>query len=492
MSRYVMAIDQGTTGSTVMILSETLEVVGKGYSEFPQIYPKPGWVEHDPEEIWNSVVVSIQKALLNAKLDGSAISAIGITNQRETVLLWDRATGKPVHNAIVWQCRRTAPICSELKAAGLEPMYREKTGLLLDPYFSGTKARWLLEQNNAWKTEAAAGSLCLGTIDSFLVWRLSGGQAHVTDVSNASRTLMMDIHKLAWSDELLEPLGVPRAILPEIRGNAEVYGQTVATGPLPAGIPIAGMAGDQQAALFGQACFKVGQAKCTYGTGAFLLVNTGSEAVPSERGLLTTVGWKLGDSVTYALEGSVFIAGAAVQWLRDELKIIGASPEVESLAASVPDSGGVVFVPALAGLGAPHWNAEARGLIWGLTRGSNQGHIARATLEGVAFMTNDVLQAMSDDLGRPIVGLKVDGGASANKLLMQFQADLLQNRIVRPEMIETTALGAAFLGGLGAGIWSSTDDILGVWREDAHFDPGMSEEQRSEHLSRWKEAVSRA
>ncbi len=351
MSRYVMAIDQGTTGSTVMILSETLEVVGKGYSEFPQIYPKPGWVEHDPEEIWNSVVVSIQKALLHAKLDGSAISAIGITNQRETVLLWDRATGKPVHNAIVWQCRRTAPICSELKAAGLEPMYREKTGLLLDPYFSGTKARWLLEQNEVWKTEAAAGSLCLGTIDSFLVWRLSGGQAHVTDVSNASRTLMMDIHKLEWSDELLKPLGVPRSILPEIRGNAEVYGQTVATGPLPAGIPIAGMAGDQQAALFGQACFKVGQAKCTYGTGAFLLVNTGS--------------------------GSVFIAGAAVQWLRDELKIISTSPEVESLAASVPDSGGVVFVPALAGLGAPHWNAEARGLIWGLTRGSNQGHIAQ-------------------------------------------------------------------------------------------------------------------
>lgn len=492
MSRYVMAIDQGTTGSTVMILSETLEVVGKGYCEFPQIYPQPGWVEHDPEEIWNSVVVSMEKALANAKLEGSDISAIGITNQRETVLLWDRATGKPVHNAIVWQCRRTASICAELKEAGLEPKYREKTGLLLDPYFSGTKVRWILEQNEAWKTEAAAGTLCAGTIDSFLVWRLSGGEAHVTDVSNASRTLMMDIHTLDWSDELLEPLHVPRAILPEIRSNAEVYAHTVPTGPLPAGIPIAGMAGDQQAALFGQACFQIGEAKCTYGTGAFLLVNTGSEVVPSKQGLLTTVAWKLGNETTYALEGSVFIAGAAVQWLRDELKMIDSSPEVESLAASVPDSGGVVFVPALAGLGAPHWNSEARGLIWGLTRGSNQGHIARATLEGVAFMTHDVLQAMSDDLGRPIEGLKVDGGACANGLMMQFQADLLQNRIVRPEMIETTALGAAFLGGLGAGIWSSTEDILGVWREDAHFDPDMTDEERSAHLGRWKEAVSRA
>ncbi len=492
MSRYVMAIDQGTTGSTVVILSESLEICGKASCEFPQIYPQAGWVEHDPEDVWNSVLTAMKGALEAAKLEGSAISAIGITNQRETSLFWDRATHKPIHNAIVWQCRRTADICTELKGEGLEPLYKEKTGLVLDPYFSGTKARWVLEQDESWMRRARAGELAFGTIDTYLVWRLSGGQAHVTDVSNASRTLMMDIHSLAWSDELLEPLGVPRAVLPEIRGNAEVYGHTVPTGPLPAGIPIAGMAGDQQAALFGQACFQVGEAKCTYGTGAFLLVNTGSEVVPSQQGLLTTVAWRLGDTTTYALEGSVFIAGAAVQWLRDELQIIDTSPEVEALAASVPDSGGVVFVPALAGLGAPHWRADARGMIWGLTRGSNRAHIARATLEGVAFMTHDVLQSMSDDLGRPLGTLKVDGGASMNGLLMQFQADLLQSQIVRPEMIETTALGAAFLAGLGAGIWSSTDDILGVWREDVHFDPNMNDVTRQQHLEHWYKAVAMA
>lgn len=489
MSRYVMAIDQGTTGTTVILLDETLHVVGKGYCEFPQIYPQAGWVEHDPEEIWNSVVVATQQALQSARIDGSSVAAIGITNQRETCMLWDRATGQPLHHAIVWQCRRTADICQHLKAQGLEPLFRSKTGLVLDPYFSGTKVRWLLQQNPTWQTWAEEGRICFGTVDSFLVWRLTGGSVHVTDVSNASRTLMMDLHSLDWSNDLLAAFNVPRAILPNIRGNAEVYGHTVASGPFPAGIPIAGMAGDQQAALFGQACFQIGEAKCTYGTGAFLLVNTGQQAIPSQQGLLTTVAWRLGGITTYALEGSVFIAGAAVQWLRDQLHIIDTSPAVEALAASVPDSGGVVFVPALAGLGAPHWRADARGLIWGITRGTSQGHIARATLEGVAFMVHDVLQAMSDDLHRPLGTLKVDGGACANNLMMQFQADLLQSPIVRPDMIETTALGAAFLAGLGSGVWASTQDLLGVWKQNASFQPQMSPEQRQQHLARWHQAV---
>lgn len=490
MSRYVMAIDQGTTGSTVMILDESLHVRGKANFEYEQIYPQAGWVEHDPEAIWASVQKAMAKSFEEAGVSGADIAAIGITNQRETSVIWEKATGKPVHNAIVWQCRRSAAICAQMKEEGLESLYKERTGLVLDPYFSGTKVRWLFEHDPGLRARAEAGELCFGTIDTYLVWRLTGGAAHVTDVSNASRTLMMDIHTLSWSDALLGPLGVPKAMLPEIRGNAEVYGETVADGPLPAGIPIAGMAGDQQAALFGQACFAEGEAKCTYGTGAFLLVNTGDKPVASDAGLLTTVGWRIGDKTTYALEGSVFIAGAAVQWLRDQLQIIDTSPEVEQLAASVPSSDGVVFVPALAGLGAPHWRAEARGLLWGMTRGTTRAHIARATLEGVAFMTNDVLQAMADDLGRPLSGLKVDGGASANALLMQFQSDLLQAEIVRPEMIETTALGAAFLAGLGAGIWSSVDDIRQSWRKDRSFSPSMDDATRSEHLTRWQQAVS--
>lgn len=492
MSRYVMAIDQGTTGTTVILLDETLHMAGKGYCEFPQIYPKAGWVEHDPEAIWNSVLVAAERALESAQVDASAIAAIGITNQRETCLLWDRATGTPLYNAIVWQCRRTADVCQHLKAQGLEPLYRQKTGLVLDPYFSGTKVHWLLQQNESWKSWAEAGQICFGTIDSFLVWRLTGGASHVTDVSNASRTLLMDIHTLDWSDELLQPLQIPRTILPEIRGNAEIYGYTVASSAFPAGIPIAGMAGDQQAALFGQACFQEGEAKCTYGTGAFLLVNTGQQAIPSEHGLLTTVAWRLGDTTTYALEGSVFIAGAAVQWLRDQLHFFETSGDIEALAASVPDNGGVVFVPALAGLGAPHWRADARGLIWGITRGTTQAHIARATLEGVACMVHEVLQAMSDDLRRPLDILKVDGGACANNLMMQFQADLLQSPIVRPEMIETTALGAAFLAGLGCGLWSSTQDVLGVWRKDAAFVPTITLEQRQKYLAQWHLAVQKA
>lgn len=492
MSEYVIAIDQGTTGSTVVVLDTQLNIRGKANCEYEQIYPQAGWVEHNPEAIWNSVLQAMEQAFEKAGIQGSEVAAIGITNQRETSVVWDRTTGKPLHNAIVWQCRRSTEICQQMKEDGLEPLYRERTGLVLDPYFSGTKVRWLFEQHPEWLERAEAGELCFGTIDTYLVWRLTGGHAHVTDVSNASRTLMMDIHTLDWSDDLLKPLGVPRAILPSIRGNAEVYGHTVAQGSLPAGIPIAGMAGDQQAALFGQACFDEGEAKCTYGTGAFLLVNTGGQPVPSERGLLTTVGWKLGEQTTYALEGSVFIAGAAVQWLRDQLSMIDTSPEVEALAASVPDSDGVVFVPALAGLGSPHWRAEARGLMWGITRGTSRAHIARATLEGVGYMTHDVLQAMSDDLGRPLTGLKVDGGASLNALLMQFQSDLLQTNIVRPQMIETTALGAAFLAGLGAGIWSSLDEIRAVWKEDQVFTPQMTAEERSQRLDTWNRVVAMA
>ncbi len=492
MSQYVMSIDQGTTGSTVIILDKDLNVRGRANVEFPQIYPKPGWVEHDPEEIWSSVERAIELSLEEAGLTGKDISAIGITNQRETTVLWEKSTGKPLHNAIVWQCRRTAEICDELKEKGLEELYRKKSGLVLDPYFSGTKLRWLLDNVEGTQERAEKGELLFGTIDTYLVWRLSGGKAHVTDVSNASRTLLMDLETLQWSEELMKPLNIPQAVLPEIRSNAEVYAETDGNGVLPAGIPIAGMAGDQQAALFGQACFEEGEAKCTYGTGAFLLVNTGSSVHHSEHGLLSTVAWKVGDKTTYALEGSVFIAGAAVQWLRDELKIIDSAPEIEELAKTVEDSGGVVFVPAFAGLGAPHWRSEARGLLWGLTRGSNRGHIARATLEGIAHTVHEVLDAMAADMGHPLVALKVDGGASANGILMQYQADLLQANISRPQMLDTTALGAAFLAGLGAGIWSSTEEIKQTWKEDRTFIPSMSDDIVQQRLQLWKEVVAKA
>ncbi len=493
MTRYVMSIDQGTTGSTVMLLDRTLEVKGRANCEYPQIYPRPGWVEHDPEAIWRSVQTAIKACLQEAGVGSDQIAAIGITNQRETTVVWDRQTGQPIYNAIVWQCRRTADLCRELKEAGLESRYREKTGLVLDPYFSGTKVRWILDHVEGARAKAEAGELCFGTIDTYLVWRLTGGKSFVTDVSNASRTLLMDLHTLQWSEDLCGPLRVPMGILPSIRSNAEVYGHTVAEGALPSGIPIAGMAGDQQSALFGQACFSVGDAKCTYGTGAFLLVNTGNQPIPSEHGLLTTVAWQLqGQPAQYALEGSVFIAGAAVQWLRDQMKFIPKSPESEELAASVEDSGGVIFVPALTGLGAPHWNPDARGLIWGITRGTNTAHLARATLEGIAFMTHDVLTAMASDLGKPITGLKVDGGAAQNNLMMQFQSDLLQAPIVRPQMLETTALGAAFLAGLGAGLWSSTAEIIETWKEDRTFSPKMDAATVQERLALWHKVVRMA
>ncbi|MEQ9503910.1 MAG: glycerol kinase GlpK [Deltaproteobacteria bacterium] len=484
----VLAIDQGTTGTTVLAVDKTLEVIAKENREFRQIYPKPGWVEHALEDIWASTEATLAAVL--AQVDASRIAAIGITNQRETVGLWERDTNKPIHNAIVWQCRRTADRCKALKDAGHEPRIRKKTGLVLDPYFSGTKAAWLLDEVEGARKRAEAGDLAAGTIDTFLVWRLTGGAAHVTDVSNASRTMLCDLATLDWDDELLGILDVPRAILPSVRSCAEVYGTTKGVKGLPDGIPIAGMAGDQQAALFGQACFVPGEVKCTYGTGAFILVNTGSELHHSSTGMLTTVGWRIGDGQpTYALEGAVFIAGAAVQWLRDGLELFDSAPEIEALAKSVPDSGDLVFVPALTGLGAPHWKPEARGLISGITRDTTKAHLARATLEGIALSCHEVITAMQQETGK-LAQIRVDGGAAANDLLMQIQADLAGTEVVRPKMLETTAAGAAFLAGLGAGVFESQDAIREAWREDRRFAPNAG---AADHLlEKWRAAVPKA
>ncbi len=492
MARYILAIDQGTTGTTVLVLDESLSVLSKVNKEFPQIYPRPGWVEHNPEDIWDTTQATIQGALAKIGVAGSDVAGIGITNQRETTTVWRRRDGKPIHNSIVWQCRRTSEVCAGLKEQGLEDLFRSRTGLVLDPYFSGTKVKWILDNVDGARDAAAAGDLAFGTIDSFLVWRLSGGETHVTDVSNASRTLLMDLRTLAWDDELLGHLDVPASVLPEIRSCSEVYGHTKGLDVLPDGIPIAGMAGDQQAALFGQVCFGAGEAKCTFGTGAFMLMNTGTEPIASTSGLLTTVGWKVGDRVDYALEGSAFIAGAAVQWLRDGLGLIKNAAEIESLASTVPDSRGVVFVPALAGLGAPHWRAEARGVISGLDRGVTRGHLARATLEGIALQNTDVLRAMEADSGVALSALKVDGGAAANNLLMQFQADVLGVPIVRPRMLETTALGAGLLAGLATGVWSDKDEAKAAWQADRTFIPTMADSDRTAHLERWTAAVGKA
>lgn len=492
MSRHILSIDQGTTGTTVLVLDESLKVLAKVNREFPQIYPRPGWVEHDPEAIWDSTQATMQGAMEQAGIDPSSVAGIGITNQRETTVVWRRRDGRPIHNAIVWQCRRTADFCAGLKEQGLEELFRAKTGLVLDPYFSGTKVRWILDHVEGARAQAEAGELAFGTIDSFLVSRLSGGQAHVTDVSNASRTLLMDLQTLAWDQDLLGHLGVPGSMLPEIRSSSEVYGTTRGLDVLPDGVPIAGMAGDQQAALFGQVCFDTGEAKCTYGTGAFLLMNTGNKPVASESGLLTTVAWKVGDEIDYALEGSAFIAGAAVQWLRDGLGIIESAADIEALAASVPDSGGVTFVPALTGLGAPHWRPHARGIISGLDRGVTRAHLARAALEGIALQNADILKAMEADSGVSLASLKVDGGAAANNLLMQFQSDILGVPIVRPKMLETTALGAGLLAGLATGVWASRDEASNAWQADHLFEPNMSEPQRAEHLERWATAVAKA
>jgi glycerol kinase len=491
MRHYILAIDQGTTGSTALLIDRSLTIHAKVTVDFPQHFPKPGWVEHNPEEIWASVTEAVGSVLHEADIASNEIAAIGITNQRETVLPWDRHSGQPAANAIVWQCRRTSDLCRQMKREGLEDLFRNRTGLVLDPYFSGTKMRWLLDNVTDLRRRAEHGEIAFGTIDSFLVWRLSGGQTHVTDVSNASRTLLMDLKSLNWDEELLSHLKIPREILPEIKPSSHVYAETRGLDFLPDGIPIAGMAGDQQAALFGQACFEPGEGKCTYGTGAFLLINTGNKPVPSKSGLLTTVAWQIESHTCYALEGSAFIAGAAVQWLRDGLGLINSSAEIEALAASVPDSGEVVFIPALTGLGAPHWNADARGSITGLTRGTTAAHLARATLEGIALQIYDLTQAMNSDRGEPLGLFKVDGGAANNNLLMQMQADFLSMPVIRPKTVETTALGAAMLAGLAIGFWSGLEQLSAQWQKEREFTPQMSATEKTGILQRWQSAIQK-
>jgi len=490
MPAWILAIDQGTTGTTALLVGPDLVIGGRVSVEFPQHFPRPGWVEHDPEEIWFSVRQAIRRLFEQTGVAAASIAAIGITNQRETTLLWERGNGRPVGPAIVWQDRRSAAICREFDARGLGPLLREKTGLVFDPYFAGTKLTWRLREETGLRQRAESGKLAFGTVDSFLVWRLTGGAAHVTDVSNASRTQLMNLESLTWDRELADLLEIPPALLPEIHPSSRVYGTTRGLDFLPDGIPVAGMAGDQQAALFGQACFTPGEVKCTYGTGAFILTNTGTSPVTSHSGLLTTVAWQVGDHTCFALEGSAFIAGAAVQWLRDGLGIIQQAEEVEALAASVPDSGGVVFVPALAGLGAPHWKSEARGQVTGITRGTSRAHLARATLEGIALQIHDLVTAMASDRGEPLVALKVDGGAAANNLLLQMQADLLQLTVIRPRMLETTALGAAMLAGLAVGIWSGEKELAACWREERRFLPELAEGPRQELLERWRRAIA--
>jgi glycerol kinase len=492
MSRFVLAIDQGTTGSAAAVVDGRGRMLSKSKRDYPQLFPRPGWVEHDPEDIWRTTREAVALALREAGVRGSQLAAIGIANQRETTVLWDRATGKPFHNAIVWQDRRTAEFCAKLRKAGFERELRAKTGLVVDPYFSGTKIRWLLDRVPGLRRKARAGAAAFGTIDSFRLWRLTGGAVHATDPSNASRTMLMNLRTLAWDPALCRRLGVPMGLLPEIRPSIGEFGRTKGVRGLPDGIPITGVAGDQQAALFGQACFDAGEAKCTFGTGSFLLLNTGAKRVPSRSGLVTTAAWSWKGKTTYALEGSAFVCGAAVQWLRDGLGLIKSSAEVEALSRSVPDAGGVQFVPALAGLGAPHWRPEARGAITGLTRGSSKAHVARAALEGMALQNVDLLAAMERDLGRPIVRVKVDGGAAANDLLMQLQADFLGTPCVRPKVIETTAAGAAFMAGLGAGIWRSTAEIRRLWKEDRVFVPASTRASRAERLRRWRAAAVKA
>lgn len=492
MKDLILSIDQGTTGTTVLLLNSKLKVLAKQNQEFKQYYPQPGWVEHDPEEIWQSTLSTIKAALQQAKVKADRIACIGITNQRETTLVWDRKTSKTVHKAIVWQDRRTTPYCEKLKKSGKEKWLREKTGLVIDPYFSGTKIKWILDNVKGTRDKAKKGQLAFGTIDSFLVWKLTQGQSHVTDASNASRTLLMNLKKLSWDHELLKLFQIPASLLPQICSNSEIYGKTQGVPGLPDGIPISGMAGDQQAALFGQACFKVGEAKCTYGTGSFLLMNVGQKPVISKSGLLSSVAWQIDGKTSYALEGSSFIAGAAVQWLRDELQIIKDATEIEKLALQVKDNGGVYFVPALAGLGAPHWRPEARGIITGLTRGSNRAHLARATLEGIAFQQMEILTAMEKDARQKCPSLKVDGGACKNNLMMQFQSDVLGTKIVRPQMVETTALGAAFLAGLGVGIWKSPQEISKTWKKDKEFKPKISTKVRDELRKKWQEVTAKA
>jgi glycerol kinase len=489
--RYILALDQGTSSCRAFVFNQGGEVAAFAQREFPQIYPAPGLVEHDAEQIWQTQIAVAREALARARVAPQQVAAIGITNQRETTVVWERESGRPVANAIVWQSRVSAPICERLKEQGVEPLFRERTGLLLDPYFSGTKLKHLLDSVSGLRERACRGEVLFGTIDTFLVWRLTGAKCHVTDPSNASRTLMFNIATGNWDAELLKILDVPAAMLPQVQSSSEVYGETDEA-IFGARIPIAGIAGDQQAALFGQLCVTSGMAKATYGTGAFVLLNTGGKRTISQRGLLTSVAWKRSGETTYCAEGAVFVAGAVVQWLRDQLKFVGSAAEIETLARSVPNSGGVFFVPAFVGLGAPHWDPYARGTIVGITRDTTPAHIARAALDAIALQTADVLQLMQEEAGLALRDLRVDGGAARNDYLMQLQADLLDVRVVRPKNIETTALGAAYLAGLAVGFWNNTDELARQWSVDREFVPRMPVQERDAMRSRWREAVRRS
>jgi glycerol kinase len=488
MSQFILALDQGTTSSRSMLFDKQGNIISVAQKEFKQIFPQPGWVEHDAEEIWSTQYGTMAEAVAKANITMRQVAGIGITNQRETTVVWERSTGKPIYNAIVWQDRRTASYCDELKAAGHAQMIQQKTGLIIDAYFSATKLKWILDNVTGARKKAANDELAFGTIDTWLAWKLSGGELHVTDVSNASRTMLLNIHTCEWDTELLKLFDIPASLLPEVKPSSKIYGSTGSFVP-DSRIPIAGIAGDQQAALFGQLCTEPGMVKNTYGTGCFMLMNTGEKAISSQNNLLTTIAWKIDDKVEYALEGSVFIAGAVVQWLRDELKIIRTSSEVEKLSQQVKDTDGVYIVPAFAGLGAPHWNPYARGTIFGLTRGSSNAHIARAALDSIAYQTYDVLKAMEADSGIQIKELRVDGGATVNDQLMQFQSDILNCKVVRPKITETTALGAAYLAGLAVGYWKNIDDIREQWQVDKTFSPVMNEEKRKELLKGWQRAV---
>lgn len=488
---YILSLDQGTTSSRAIIVDKTGAICAIAQKEFKQYFPKSGLVEHDPEEIWTSQYAVANEAIAKAKITAKDIQAIGITNQRETTILWDRKSGRPIHNAIVWQDRRTAAHCEALKKQGLEPMFREKTGLLLDPYFSATKICYLLETVEGAREKAEKGELAFGTVDTWLAWKLSAEKLHITDATNASRTLLYNIHTKTWDEEILKILNIPKSLLPTVRHSSEVYGTTgkhIFTAP----IPIAGIAGDQQAALFGQGCFQPGTAKATYGTGCFILMNTGKQAVLSQNNLLTTIAISLKEETQYALEGSVFISGAAVQWLRDNLKILKKSSDIEALANSVPDTDGVYFVPAFTGLGAPHWDPEARGAILGISRGTTAAHLARATLESIAFQASDVFHAMESDFQSKIQEIRVDGGSVASDLLMQFQSDLMKTVVLRPQIRETTGLGAAFLAGLGVGFWKDKNEIAHLWKLEKEFHPQMEEKEREMRTSRWNRAVERS
>jgi glycerol kinase len=484
--KYILALDQGTTSSRALVVNHAGQVIAISQMEYKQIYPKPGWVEHDPMEIWSSQSATEAQVLSKADLRHRDIAAIGITNQRETTVVWDKNTGRPVYNAIVWQDRRTADYCAKLKEEGLEKRFSEKTGLRLDPYFSGTKLRWILENVEGARARAEAGDLLFGTVDSWLVWKLTDGKVHVTDATNASRTLLFNIHTCAWDEELLKILGIPRAMLPEVKGSSEVYGMSTKN------VPIAGIAGDQHAALFGQACFEPGMAKNTYGTGCFMLMNTGERAILSKNNLVTTIAWQINGKTEYALEGSVFMGGAVVQWLRDELELVQSAEECSELASQVPDAGGMYLVPAFAGLGAPHWDPYARGACVGMTRGTNRKHYCRAALEAIAYQSAELVECMTKDSGIEITELRVDGGASRSTPLMQFQSDLLDVNVVRPENVETTALGAAYLAGLAVGFWESKEDIVARWKADAHFKPERPAKEMKVLANGWKRAVERS